>query len=53
MDIVGRKPLILFNMFLAAVSCVVTLLLEKDNQIFKVSILLLKASVAGAYTLIR
>ena len=53
MDIVGRKPIILTSMLVAAISCIATLAIPKNDWTFKISLLLLKSSVAGAFTLIR
>merc|ERR1711974_220324 len=53
MDIVGRKPIILSSMVMAAISCLVTLGIQINDLTFKIFLLLLKSSVAGAFTLIR
>ena len=53
MDIVGRKPIILTSMVVAAISCCVTLAKDKNDWTFKIFLLLLKSSVAGAFTLVR
>ena len=54
MDCVGRKPLLLFCMMVAACSSTLTTAASgEDNWLFTISLLITKSTVAGAYTLIR
>ena len=54
MDSIGRKPLVLLCMLVAAVSCTFTTVTSGENNwMFIVSLLVTKSTVAGAYTLIR
>ena len=54
MDAVGRKPILLFCMMIAAISCAVTTAASgEDNWTFSICLLITKSTVAGAYTLIR
>ena len=53
MDIVGRKPIILFHAIVAAVSCIVLLGIRRNYLPFLLSTLLLKSAVSGALTMIR
>ena len=52
-DSVGRKPVLLFSMAVAACSCVATIT-QSDSAIpFKLCFLLTKCTVAGTFTLLR
>ena len=51
-DIVGRKPMILFFTLVPAIGCIVTLI-NKHNTVSKTLLLIIKAAVAGSFTLIR
>ena len=51
-DSLGRKPVFLICMFVAAVSCITTIF-QVDFLAFKLSYLLTKCTVAGAFTLVR
>ena len=52
MDIIGRKPIILLSMLVAAIACIVPLA-TIDDWTFMVGLLVLKSTVAGVFTLIR
>ena len=51
-DSLGRKPVFLICMLVAAVSSMTTIFLV-DYLSFKVSYLITKCTVAGAFTLVR
>ena len=53
MDIIGRKPIILLSMLVAAVACLVSLIRHINDWVFIGSLLVLKSTVAGVFTLIR
>ena len=55
MDIVGRKPMILFHVIMGAVSCIAVLIPMQGKYAlaFILFTLLLKSSVSGALTMIR
>ena len=53
MDIIGRKPIILLSMLVAAIACIVPLSLNKNDEFFIAGLLILKSAVAGVFTLIR
>ena len=53
MDIIGRKPIILLSMLVAAIACIVQLGLQENDLVFTSILLVMKATVAGVFTLIR
>ena len=53
MDVVGRKPVILFHVIMAALSCIVLLAIQRNALPFLLFTLLLKSAVSGALTMIR
>ena len=52
MDIIGRKPIILLSMLVAAIASLV-LILPTPNWVFIGGLLIMKSTVAGVFTLIR
>ena len=54
MDSIGRKPILLFCLLVAAVSSSLTTAASaQGNWVFTISLLITKSTVAGAFTLIR
>ena len=53
MDIIGRKPIILLSMLVAAICCIIPLARDKNDAVFLVGLLTMKSTVAGVFTLIR
>ena len=52
MDIIGRKPIILLSMLVAAIASLVVIL-PTPNWVFIGGLLIMKSTVAGVFTLIR